>query len=81
MCTGAGAGGLAGGAAGTGLGTLSVTSAGTTAITLGKAGTALSYLGTGLLLGGAAMMFLQMCQMETHQKKQKTTYLVAQSIQ
>ena len=42
--SGAGAGGLVGGAAGTGLGTLSVTSAGTTAITLGKAGTALSYL-------------------------------------
>ena len=54
--SGAGAGGLVGGATGAGLGTLSVTSAGTTAITLGKAGMALSYLGTGLLLGGAAMM-------------------------
>ena len=54
--SGAGAGGLVGGASGAGLGALSVSSTGATAITLGKAGTALSYLGTGLLLGGAAMM-------------------------
>ena len=49
--------------------------------TLTTLGAGLNYLGMGLLLGGAAMMLAPDVQTETHQKNQKTTYSVGQSIQ